>query len=144
MIRQLDKHRLQDVSVLLKEAELPTGDLDDVDWFALAGFLEQGKLIAAGGLERCDDALLLRSLVVRPSRRGSGIASQLVSWLLERVDDSEANEAWLLTTDAENWFSRRFAFVPEARANAPAAIQRSSQFSELCPGSATLMRWSVT
>ena len=46
---------------------------------------------------------------------------------------------YLLTTTAERYFPK-FGFEPVARADVPATVQTSIEFTSACPSSATVMR----
>ena len=81
---------------------------------------------------------LLRSVVVLPKLRGTGVGAALVASLIEQARSSGAERLWLLTTDAGDFFARH-GWTVMHRAVAPAAIRVSDQFTTLCPASATLM-----
>ena len=84
----------------------------------------------------------LRSLAVRPERRGEGIASDLVSSLLSRAHELGLRELYLLTESAADFFAAR-GFEAIARDAAPEEIRQTREFREQCPESATLMRLSL-
>lgn len=116
----------------LKDAGLPTADL----WEGGATYFAFGEPPKGfGGLVRNGDAVLLRSVVVNPARRGSGVGAQILEALLTHC---RGNEVWLLTDSAERFFARH-GFVRSERAKAPATIASSREFTELCPSSAALM-----
>lgn len=126
------------ITRLLADSDLPTVGVDH----ALATFLvvEAGhEVVATAGVERYGEAVLLRSVVVRPLLRGSGVAQSLVSQLLDRARDQGATAAYLLTTTAEGYFAR-LGFTTIARGEVPATVQASIEFREACPASATVMR----
>jgi amino-acid N-acetyltransferase len=91
------------------------------------------------GLELYDDAALLRSVAVDPDRRGSGVGDSLVRMILEHASERRAREVFLLTTTAERYFPR-LGFSSVRRDEVPLAVQRSVEFREACPTSATVMR----
>jgi len=122
---------------LLTDAALP---LDGVP-ADLAHFLvaeRDGTVIGAIGLEPYGDAALLRSAVVAPDVRGTGLGERLVHALLDGARTSGARELVLLTTTAEEWFPR-FGFARIDRAAAPAALHASEEFRGACPASAVVM-----
>jgi GNAT superfamily N-acetyltransferase len=92
---------------------------------------------AWGGIGFGTDALL-RSVVVLPHMRGSGLAERLVEGLAAAARDQGTRRLWLLTLSAAPFFERR-GWRSIARAEAPPSIAGSRQFSSLCPASATLM-----
>ena len=110
-----------------------------MDWFRLQGYCSQQQLIAAAGLEYCGSELLLRSVVTDPDHRSQGIAARLIESLHQSADKADAR-VWLLTMDASRYFSDVHGYQVVDRKNASEAIRNSTQFSNLCPDSAILMR----
>lgn len=126
------------VERLLREAELPHEDVHDSDGTFLVAERD-GEPVGVGGLERHGDAALLRSLVVEPSVRGEGYGRALADELIGLARADDARSVYLLTTTAAPFFER-LGFERVERDVVPAALQSSSEFSELCPASATCMR----
>ena len=120
----------------LANAGLPVSDLraDHLVFAATSG----GAVIGVIGYEAYGDVGLLRSLIVSRDARGSGTGATLVDALEAEAASGGALELWLLTIDADNWFARH-GYVVRERAEAPAAIQGTAEFSGLCPGDAVLM-----
>ncbi len=128
---------LSSIEQLLREASLPVDGVRD----AVSGFVvaeDRSRIVAVGGLERCGDDALLRSLVVVPSARGSGIGHRLVAQLLEGARTAGITRLWLLTETAEEFF-RRFGFRRVERDRVPDAVRATDEFSHACPASATAM-----
>lgn len=126
---------------LLDEAGLPrAGVPDDLREFVVAE--RDGRVVAAAGLEPFGSAALLRSVVVSPSERGTGIGHQLVETALGRARGAGAREVFLLTTTADRWFPR-FGFAAVAREVVPGALSVSEEFRGACPASAVVMRLSL-
>lgn len=123
----------------LGEAGLPTADLtaDHMNNFLVA--VAEAESVGIIGLEQFGNVGLLRSLVVDPSVRSGGIGRQLVAALESKAAGLGITELWLLTIDADPYFSR-LEYVVMDRAAAPVAIQSTAEFSTLCPGDAALMR----
>lgn len=88
------------------------------------------------GLEAHGDAVLLRSLAVRPDRRGAGLGRALA---VAAVAAAGGRDVFLLTLDHAGFFAR-LGFAPVDRASAPEAVRRSGQFAGGCCSSATCMR----
>lgn len=129
---------LKDLLALLDQCVLPFADLEARH---LAHFLicrNGGRLIAAAGLEFCDKNVLLRSLAVAPGFRQRGLASRLVEALEQRALATHQEQLFLMTTTAQDFFTRR-GFRPLARTAVPAAIANTAQFRRLCPTSAVCM-----
>lgn len=127
------------VVALLGACRLPHQDLvpGSMQAFVVAG--DSDLPMGVIGLERCGDVGLLRSLAVTPHRRGSGLGGELVDALERRARESGVRELYLLTTSAADFFARRgYAVVP--RAQAPASIQATQEFSTLCPSQAVCLR----
>ncbi len=126
------------IAALLRAAELPAED------FAahLAHFLvardARGVVIGAVGAEVYGSDALLRSLVVAPAQRGAGLGDALVRGLEAAAGDWGVTRWWLLTTTVEKFFAAR-GFVVAARAEAPAAIRATGQFSGGCCAAAVCL-----
>jgi N-acetylglutamate synthase-like GNAT family acetyltransferase len=140
-VRELhpDEPNFSAMVAMLRAADLHTTDLQDGEprYF----MLDDGA--AFGGLTTFGATALLRSVVVTENKRRRGSGSLLVRKILEHARDAGVREAWLLTIDAEPFFAR-LGFSTAIRANAPAAIAATSQFRDLCPASAVLMRKALT
>ncbi len=121
-----------DFVAALDQAGLPTDDLNAAPFRYFCR-----DSIAWGGIGRGDDALL-RSVVVQPSVRGGGHGAAIVKALATQARADGTRRLWLLTTDAAPFFAR-LGWREAERADAPAPIASSRQFSGLCPASATLM-----
>ena len=123
----------------LEEAGLPTADLtpDHMNNFLVAA--ADGEPVGLIGLEQFGNVGLLRSLVVDPSVRSGGVGRQLVAALEAKATGLGITELWLLTIDADPYFSR-LDYVVTERTAVPVAIQSTAEFSSLCPGDAVLMR----
>jgi amino-acid N-acetyltransferase len=125
------------IAALLREAGLPDGDITP----HLGNFLvarDGGGIVGAVGAERGGADALLRSLVVAPGRRGSGLGGRLIDGLERAAGAWGVRRWWLLTTTAENFFTAR-GFRVAARSEAPEAIQRTGQFAGGCGSSAVCM-----
>lgn len=122
---------------LLQSQKLPTEDLPAVpeDFFIAT---EEDKLVGLIGLERYGTHGLLRSLVVHPDYRNRQIAERLVEHLEETATASGITSLYLLTQTAEKYF-RRKGYQTITRSNVPPALVQSSEFSHVCPASATVM-----
>jgi amino-acid N-acetyltransferase len=90
-------------------------------------------------LERYGEDALLRSLAVRPENRSTGLGKQLADALEEHARRTGLGTLYLLTTTAADFFARRGYEVIE-RGTAPSLLQKTTEFSSLCPSQATCMR----
>lgn len=127
----------------LEEASLPTADLPGQSGSFHAYETLDGQPAGYGGFEQYGTDALLRSIVVPPARRGSGIGAGLLALLMRRAFDQGARKAWLMTTSAGPFFERN-GFTPVERAQAPQAILDTPQAKGLCPASALLLARSIT
>lgn len=125
------------VRCLLEGAGLPTSDLAAAQPEFLA-IHEDGKLVAAGALQRFGSSALLRSVVVSHDYRGMGLGSTITLELERRARDTNIVRLILLTQTAAQFFARRGYQVIE-RSAVPADVQQSEEFRSLCPSSATCM-----
>ena len=127
---------------LLLAADLP---VDDLGPERLAGFLiaeDQNVTVGLIGLEVLGTVGLLRSLVVARNARNTGLGGKLVGALESAAVAAGIAELWLLTIDAEHFFQKHDFEIVD-RAAAPDEIQRTDEFSALCPDTAFLMRKSL-
>jgi amino-acid N-acetyltransferase len=120
----------------LAEAGLPTADIAQPGRLFF-GLSDDRGLIGYIGLEGDGADRLVRSLVVLPSRRGSGHGSTLVA-RLEAVLPGEVERLHLLTATAAPFF-RRLGYADSDRRQAPDAIAATEQFASLCPASASYL-----
>jgi amino-acid N-acetyltransferase len=100
---------------------------------------EAGQVVGTVGLEVYGAEALLRSAVVDPDRRGSGLGNELVAGLLDRAGKRGIREVYLLTTTAERWFPR-FGFARVPREDVAPSVRASEEFRGACPESAVAMR----
>ena len=136
-IRSARRSDLPAVESLLAESDLPTeGVGDNFSSFVVAE--DQGAIAGAVGFEKYGSAALLRSAVVSPDHRGSGVGRRLVEQLLERAEEAGVDELYLLTTTAEDYFPK-FGFIRTTRAQVPDAVKTSAEFRGACPETATVM-----
>ena len=126
-------------AALLRAADLPTGDLEQVslEHFFLASVGQDATGLV--GLELYGADALLRSLVVAPLTRGTGLGSRLIAHAEEHARAQGVCSIYLLTTTAAEFFARR-GYHPADRAAAPDSIRTTREFRDLCPASAAFMR----
>jgi len=137
-IRQARRGDFGAVADLLRGNDLPVDGLPS----DLAAFLvaeSGGRIVGAIGLEPYGPDALLRSAVVDPSVRGTGLGAQLVAEIIAEAGRRDVGTLWLLTTTADGWFPR-FGFEPVTRDAVPAPVTASREFQGACPASAHVMR----
>jgi amino-acid N-acetyltransferase len=136
-IREATKQDLDSVETLLSANNLPLdGVKQNFSSFIVAE--DKGEIAGAIGLEKFGSVALLRSAVVSPEYRGSGVGRRLVERLLEGAEKDGIEELFLLTTTAEKYFPR-FGFTRTTRAAVPAPLKASAEFQGACPDSAVVM-----
>ena len=124
-----------DFDAALRAAGLPKCDLEAVGQCFFS--FEDGA--AYGGFEQAGTEVLLRSIVVVQTHRRLGLGGSVLNELLAEARRRGAEAAWLLTTNAQNFFARHGFHAVERSAASP-TIAASSQFMGVCPASAVLMR----
>jgi amino-acid N-acetyltransferase len=128
---------LSAVERLLSASDLPLdGVRDNFSSFVVAE--DKAEIAGAIGLEKFGSIALLRSAVVSPEHRGSGVGRRLVEQLLERAEEAGIDEIYLLTTTAEEYFPR-FGFTRTTRSAVPDAVKVSAEFQGACPDTAVVM-----
>jgi amino-acid N-acetyltransferase len=136
-IRGATSRDLDAVESLLSTSQLPLdGVKENFSNFVVAE--DKGRIAGAIGLEKFGSIALLRSAVVSPDYRGSGVGRRLVERLLERAEKEGIEELFLLTTTAEKYFPR-FGFARTTRSAVPSAVKASAEFQGACPDSAVVM-----
>ena len=90
------------------------------------------------GLEIQANNALLRSLAVKQGYRKKGLATLLVEKIEAYALNRNIDSLYLLTVTAEDFF-KKCDFRPAMRQTAPAEIQRTAEFKDLCPASAVFM-----
>ena len=129
---------LSEIQRLLINDGLPIADLtiQSLDHFTV---LRDGqRVVGVVGLEHRGVNVLLRSLVVSPDHRGHGFGLRLLMAAESQSRALGAQAIYLLTTSAAHFFSAR-GFHVVSRGEVPEEIRRTTEFSSLCPASATVM-----
>ncbi|MFO0563174.1 MAG: arsenic resistance N-acetyltransferase ArsN2 [Polyangiales bacterium] len=126
------------VVALLEECGLPTSDIDELFPSAFVVAREGGALVGVAAVELHGADALLRSVAVRRSARSRGVARRLVDDRLRSARSQGARTVALLTTSAAPFFER-LGFRRQNRDDLSDEICRSSQFTSVCPASATCM-----
>lgn len=125
------------VVALLTEAGLP---LDEVrEWLPRYVVAEDdGTVVGVAGLEVHGRDGVLRSVVVEPARRGSGLGGRLAATVIASARQAGLRRLYLLTTTAEDYFPRH-GFRRIDRDDATPAVRESVEFRDACPDSAVAM-----
>jgi UDP-N-acetylmuramate: L-alanyl-gamma-D-glutamyl-meso-diaminopimelate ligase len=131
---------LEGVLGLLRQVNLPTVGLEgrSDDLMVLRDTV--GNIVGCVGLEVCGDAALLRSLAVRPDRRGEGLGWMLAEAAILRGRMRGVRYICLLTEHATDFFAEKFGFAPIPREAVPAELQQSTEFRTGCCRDAVAMK----
>lgn len=139
-IRAAKPEDLDAITAMLVANALPASDVNHelLRDFAVAEG-DGGLVVGSVGLEWYDSNALLRSLAVAQTVRNAGLGSQLLAHAEALARDCGVSELWLLTTTAPEFF-RRKGYADVKRSTAPASLQSTTQFAQLCPASAVCLR----
>ena len=96
------------------------------------------SLVAVVGLEVKDHNALLRSLAVDAAYRNRKIATALVGKIEDYARSLKVDRLYLLTMTAEAFF-KKCGYRTAERDSAPAGIQVTAEFKNLCPATAVCM-----
>ncbi|WP_426671433.1 arsenic resistance N-acetyltransferase ArsN2 [Mucilaginibacter sp. McL0603] len=140
-IKEATNYR-QSITSLLSSEKLPVDDLPaSLDNFIVA--IQNYDVIGAAGLEVYGDYGLLRSLAVSPALRGQGIANELLQQIETLAGSKGLKSIFLLTETAPEYFDRK-NYTKITRADVPAEVQQSSEFSYACPQTAIVMKKTLS
>lgn len=136
-LRAAAEQDLAGVRLLLEQAGLPTSDLTtSKPEFTI--LRDDGRIVAAGALERYGSAALVRSVVVAGDRRGAGLGGIIVQELEKVAREARLGSLILLTQTAAEFFAHQ-GYSVIGRNDVPQDVQGSEEFRSLCPASATCM-----
>jgi len=135
--RNAERADLRAITELLRNDGLPTDDIEcHLENFII--LVNDGEIIGVGGLERCGEFGLVRSIAVTPENRNKGVARRIYRCIEERAHALGISTLYLLTESAADYFDK-LGFVILERAQTPPSVMASRQFEELCPSTATVM-----
>lgn len=123
---------------LLTENHLPTDGLTDHLATTLVARRE-GRIVGSAAVEIYPDGALLRSVAVAPAWQRHRLGRGLTEAAIRLAQRRGMPAVYLLTTTAEQYFPK-FGFEQIARADVPATVQTSVEFTSACPSSAIVMR----
>ena len=129
------------VERLLTDSQLPLAGVKEAfETFVVA---ESGsEIVGVAGLEVCCDDALLRSVAVRSEWRSRGVGSALVTRAISDAEARGIRALYLLTTTAERYFPS-FGFSQIQRAQVPADLQATVEFTTACSDTAIVMTKSL-
>lgn len=127
---------------LLRECKLPYEDIPaEVSSFLV--IVEDGKVAACAGIEPYGKYGLLRSVAVAPAFRNQGLAAVLLTAAERMAAEKGIEELYLLTETALGYFAGK-GYIKTERHAVPVEVQRSGEFSHICPQSAIVMKKLIT
>lgn len=134
--------RRQGLVELLAAEKLPVQDLPEQPENFFVAVADE-RVVGGVGLEKHGHYGLLRSLVVDPAWRSRKIAGKLVRHLEQRAAALGLDTLFLLTETAPHYFQKKgFEFI--TRTEVPEAMKQSSEFSNVCPQSAIVMKKNLS
>jgi amino-acid N-acetyltransferase len=128
---------LPEILALLDECKLPKEGLAPNLSTTLVA--RKGKeVVGSSALELYQEFALLRSVAVKPLYQRRGLGRELTRAALDLAMQSKITNVYLLTETASVFFSK-LGFKPIPRSEVPEKVQRSVEFTTLCPVTATAM-----
>lgn len=129
---------LDEVMRLLAENHLPPDGLPEhVETLLVAR--ENGHIVGSAALELYADGALLRSVAVAPPLRRQRLGRALTEAAIQLARERQVPAVYLLTTTAPEYFPK-FGFEAITRADVPAGVRTSVEFTTACCASAIVMR----
>lgn len=129
------------VGTLLAAAGLPLGGVAAAFQTGVVA-RESDAIVGAAAVERYGEAGLLRSVVVAPGQRGTGLGRELVEAAEQLARSEGIATLYVLTETAIDWFPR-LGYVPVSREEAAAAVGASIEFTMSCAVTGVAMRRDV-
>ncbi len=126
-IRPATAADLRAVAAMLESAHLPTTGLAECLDSYLVAADASGDVVGGAGLEPCGEVALVRSVVVREDRRGTGLGDAVMLAALELARERRLRALYLFTMDKPDFFAR-FGFVRKPHRAWPEAMRRSTQY----------------
>ncbi len=131
----------EEVFPIIEGAGLPVSDIEP-EFSVFLAATTQDKIVGCAGIQQIGKYGLLRSLVVLPVYRGEGIAKKLCDSILDLAKKKKYQTVYLLTTDAERYFSK-YGFNKIEKESAPEAVKLTRQYREICSDSAVVMKMEL-
>lgn len=137
-LQRAEKFYIPTIEKILQKENLPYQDVnaENIKFFMAFG---DNEFVGIVGLENYSDVALLRSMVVFDNFKKKGFGRKIVNYVLEEAKAKGIKEIFILTTTAKEFFERRGFEVIE-RESVPDDIKSTTEFTSLCPASATCMR----
>jgi amino-acid N-acetyltransferase len=130
------------VHALLRACRLPVEGLAAHVGTAIVA-RENQRVVGVAALELYPPYALLRSVAVDTARRDRGAGQLLTAEAIALARRYQLQRLYLLTETASAFFPR-LGFSAVARSEVPREVQRSVEFTSLCPDSAVVMTLDLT
>jgi amino-acid N-acetyltransferase len=140
-LRQANDSTLPYIETLLTKNDLPSQDIGSKPECFYIGY-DGDDRVGIAGIEVHGTDGLLRSVVIEDSARGNGYGTALCDGLEDEASAANVTTLYLLTTTAADFFADR-GYEEIERTGAPAAIQRTAEFDDFCPTTATCLKKSL-
>lgn len=133
---------LEEVRALAARCELPVDGVADQFPDAYVVAKRGDVLVGAAGLEVHGNAGVLRSVVVAPRERGTGLGVALTADRVVAARAQRLDAVYLLTTTAADFYDR-FGFRPFSRADVPEAVATCPELASVRPSTAACRRLAL-
>ena len=133
-IAPLQPHERAAVHQLLSASRLPLAGFDAPNVTAIVA-RDGETIVGSAAIERHGAFGLLRSVAVAESHRNRQLGLQLTRAAIALARGLELRALYLLTETAAGFFPK-FGFSAVSRAEIPAEVQQSVEFTSVCPASA--------
>jgi len=141
LIEQASDFDFATIIQLLTENNLPSGDIEPgKQTFYIAR--NQNQILGCVGIEIYEQHGLLRSIAISENFKNTGIGKNLYHHIIKFCLKINLQNLYLLTTTADSYFDK-FGWSKINRDVMPLAIQKSKEFSSLCPSTAICMTLSL-
>ena len=130
---------LNSLKDFLRVNQLPADDVKLAESLYMTYYDTTEELVGSGGLEFYGDKALLRSLAVSQTMRSQSLGKQIVEDLIQQVKSKGIKEIYLLTLTAY-YFFLKLGFSEVTRDAVPEEIKSSTEFSQVCPTSARVLK----
>jgi len=137
-----DQIALEKLQKFLQQNKLPHTDVQLNGNLFIGYHDEKGNLIGSGGLELYGNAALLLSVAVDESLRGKSLGRNIVEDLVLKAKNLKVKSIYLLTETANEFFIKK-GFQNVSRQDVPKEVSESSEFSEVCPSTASCMVYII-
>lgn len=137
VLQRAEKFYIPTIEKILQKEKLPYQDVnaENIEFYMA---FSDADFVGIVGLEKFSDVALLRSMVVFDKFRNKGYGSKIVNQILEEATAKGIRETFILTTTAKDFF-QHLGFEIIEREDVPNDIKSTTEFTSLCPASATCM-----